>query len=165
MVVQLLTVAINCCNHIMMCWCSFANSSIRARFANTAVSSGDEGIKYVARNATSWDGEVQVGELRSWLCAVVEDGTRCLDLCWLLSRNWWRMRPNQHDIVVRERGVAVPCCYGSLALWPKREQPPRWRSRRHGSGGDAGVFFELFCDGSVDGFKRKKIWVSFTDSH
>jgi hypothetical protein len=31
--------------------------------------------------------------------------------------------------------------------------------------GDAGVFFELFCDGSVDGFKRKKIWVSFTDSH
>jgi hypothetical protein len=53
------------------------------------------------------------------------------------------MRPNQHGIVVRECGVAVPCCYGSLALWPKREQPPRWRSRRHGSGGDAGVFFVM----------------------
>ena len=143
MVVQLLTVSINCCNHIMMCWCSFANSSIRARFANTAVSSGDEGIKYVARNATSWDGEVQVGELRSWLCAVVDDGTRCLVLCWLLSRNWWRMRPNQHDIVVRERGVAMMWGYGSLALWWGREQPPRWRSRRHGSGGDAGVFFVM----------------------
>ena len=70
--------------------------------------------------------------------------------------------PNQHDIVVRERGVAMVCCYGSLALWRKREQLPRWRSRRHGSGGDAGVFF----DGSVDGFKRKKIlWVSFNNSH
>jgi hypothetical protein len=53
------------------------------------------------------------------------------------------MRPNQHGIVVGERRVAVPCCYGSLALWPKREQPPRWRSRRHGSGGDAGVFFVM----------------------
>ena len=40
-----------------------------------SLSSGDEGIKYVARNATSWEGEVQVGELRSWLCAVVGDGS------------------------------------------------------------------------------------------
>jgi hypothetical protein len=165
MVVQLLTVAINCCNHIMMCWFTFANSSILARFANAAVSSCNEGISYATKNATSWEGEVQVGELRSWLCAVVEDGTRCLVLCWLLSKNWWRMRPNQHDNVVRERGVAVPCCYGSLALWRKREQPPWWRSRRHGSGGDAGCGC-LFCDGSVDGFKQKKIWVSFfNNSH
>jgi hypothetical protein len=52
--------------------------------------------------------------------------------------------------------VAMLCRYGSLALWRGREQPPRWRSRRHGSGGDAGVFFDFFVMGALMASSEKR---------
>jgi hypothetical protein len=137
MAMQLLTVTINCCDHIamIMCWCIFANRQLMSLICNYIVILGRQRDKICCMKRHQLKGRCSSRQTSS-VCFVQwsEMGALCLVLWLLLTKNWWQMPSNQHDNG-QERGVAVPCCHGSLALWRKREQPGR-ESSRHGGGRD-----------------------------
>ena len=162
MAVQLLTVTINCCNHIAMCWCIFANWQLMSLICNYIVIlrrrrdniCHKQHHQLRGRGASWWASVLAFCGGRRWdkvprlvLAAVEELMADAAESAWYRSSGAWRGGAVLLWLIstlAEERAAAAVEVETTWFRW--------W----------CGC---LFCDGSVDGFKRKKIWVSFTDSH
>jgi hypothetical protein len=163
MAVQLLTVTINCCNHIAMCWCIFANWQLMSLICNYIVI-----LRRRRDNICHKQHHQLRGRGASWRASV-------LALCG--GRRWDEV-PGLVLAAVEElmADAAKSAWYrswgasrgGAVLLWLISTLA---EERAAAAVEVETTWFRWWCGclflmgALIDGFKRKKIWVSFTDSH